>query len=83
MPAAVSIDDLGRLMQTAIGPKLAGLELTPDLRLADTGLTSLDLVEVVFAIEDHLGIELPTAQHDPQTLGELVDVVNATAARAR
>lgn len=77
---AVSIDDMRRLMREAVGAKLADTELSRELRLADTGITSLDLVEVVFAVEDHLGVELPPVERDPETFGDLLDYVNRLAA---
>ena len=53
--------------------------LKPEARLADLAISSLDLVEVMFALEDKFGIQLPfNANTDAsrfQTLGDLIGMV--------
>ena len=60
--------------------------LTPDLKLADLGLDSLGLVEVIFALEEAYDIQIPfspDARFDRLTLGEVaLQVVGLTAQRA-
>jgi acyl carrier protein len=54
-------------------------KLTPDASLADLNVSSLDMVEVMFALEDKFGIELPfnanTNASDFKTLGDVIALV--------
>ena len=54
-------------------------KLTPDVRLADLNVSSLDMVEVVFALEDRFGIQLPfnanTSSNEIQTVGDVIAMV--------
>jgi acyl carrier protein len=53
--------------------------LTPEAKLADLNVSSLDMVEVVFALEDKFGIELPfnanTSAGEFQTVGDVIAAV--------
>ena len=53
--------------------------LSLDVRLGDLTVSSLDMVEVVFALEDHFGIQLSfnanTSANDVQTVGDIVGLV--------
>jgi acyl carrier protein len=53
--------------------------LTPEANLSDLNITSLDMVEVIFALEDKLGIEMPfnanTNAGEFKTLGDIITVV--------
>lgn len=57
-------------------------KLVPDVNIADLGITSLDMVEIIFALEDKLGIELPfnanTSAQGFRTLGDVIAVVEKT-----
>jgi len=54
-------------------------KLKPDVSLADLQVSSLDLVEVMFALEDKFGIQLPfnanTNAGDFRTLGDVIAMV--------
>lgn len=54
-------------------------KLTPDAKLADLNVSSLDMVEVVFALEDKFGIELPfnanTNANEFETVGDVIKLV--------
>lgn len=58
--------------------------LAPDAKLADLGIASLDVIEIVFAIEDRLGVEIPFNANDTRTefvtVGDVLDAVRAVAA---
>jgi acyl carrier protein len=56
--------DIEEELRAIIGKKAASVTLTPDTRLADLGLDSLDLVEIVFEIEDKFRIQLPQGNTD-------------------
>jgi acyl carrier protein len=54
-------------------------KLVPEAKLSDLNISSLDMVEVVFALEDKLGIEMPfnanTNAQEFQTLGDVIAAV--------
>jgi acyl carrier protein len=53
--------------------------LKPEAKLSDLNVSSLDLVEVMFALEDKFGINLPfnanTNASDFKTLGDVIAMV--------
>ena len=49
-------------------------ELTEDTKLADVGLDSLAIVEIVMSCEDEFDIEVDP-DTNPATIGEFVDVI--------
>ena len=53
--------------------------LTLDAKVVDLGITSLDMVEIIFALEEKFGIELPfnanTNAEGFRTLGDVIAVV--------
>jgi len=60
-------------------------KLSLEAKVADLGITSLDMVEIIFALEDKLGIELPfnanTSAQGLRTLGDVIAVVEETLAK--
>jgi acyl carrier protein len=54
-------------------------KLTPAAKLSDLNVSSLDMVEVVFALEDKFGVQLPfnanTTAGDMQTVGDVIAMV--------
>lgn len=64
--------------------------VTPETRLADINIESLDLVEIVFEIEEHFKIEVPYNANKPNsgphleftTVGEVVEGVRSILAKA-
>ena len=54
-------------------------KLTRDAKLADLNVSSLDMVEVMFALEDKFGIELPfnanTNANEFETVGDVITLV--------
>jgi acyl carrier protein len=58
--------------------------VTDDLELATLGLSSLEVMELVYDAEDHLGIVVPEdALAEVTTVGELLAALDALAASAR
>jgi acyl carrier protein len=62
-------------------------KLTPDAKLSDLNVSSLDMVEVMFALEEKFGIELPfnanTSASDFETVGDVIASVEAQLAQKR
>lgn len=63
-------------------------KLTRETKLTDLDLQSIDIVELVFAIEEKFDIEVPYAPSDQnsagisfQTIGEIVDAVDGLVAK--
>jgi acyl carrier protein len=84
VPQAMSLGEVAAIVRGQLGAKLPDdAAVTESSTLKELGLSSLDLTEIYFAIEERVGTELdPTAAADVKTLGELVDVVNALVAQA-
>lgn len=58
-------------------------KLTSDVTLASLDIASLDVVSVLFAIEDKYGVEIPVETiSGAETLGQFVDVILAKVASA-
>ena len=60
-------------------------KLTPEAKLSDLNVSSLDMVEVIFALEDKFGIQLPfnanTSSNDIRTLGDVIALVEKQLAK--
>lgn len=53
-------------------------ELTGDTNLSDTGLDSLDIINLLFSIEERTGVQIPDAvivEENIKTLGQLSEFV--------
>ena len=51
-------------------------KVVPEALLADLGVDSLMMLELVFEFEDQLGIKLPHDLKSPQTVGEMVALMD-------
>lgn len=72
---------------TALVAQLQGIDvsgLTPASGLADAGLDSLAVAELLFSIEDAFGVHLGDmdVQDVPATLGQVVDLIDSKLATA-
>ena len=59
-----------------------------DMRVEEAGITSLDLMDIIFTIEERFGIEVPyhpnVDEHRMEKVGQLVDLIeDLVAARGR
>ncbi|WP_066269670.1 acyl carrier protein [Hydrogenophaga palleronii] len=52
-------------------------QVQPDAVLADLGVDSLMLAELMFEAEDRLGIEIPSDVQPPKTVAEMKAVIDA------
>jgi acyl carrier protein len=71
---AVSADDiLDVVAQEALVDKA---KLTPEATLESLGIASLDIISIVFALEDRFGIVLEQSEfEDVRTVGALVNLI--------
>ncbi|MEO1243554.1 MAG: phosphopantetheine-binding protein [Pseudomonadota bacterium] len=56
-------------------------ELTRDTEIADLGIDSFSVVEIIYEVEEKLGVEVPfNANENPfgdmKTVGDLIDALN-------
>ncbi len=58
---------------------VAEADVQPEALLADLGVDSLMLAELMFEAEDHLGTEIPSNQTPPNTVAEMVAIIEALA----
>jgi acyl carrier protein len=80
----IDVDVVARMIRAQVGDKLPSEEpIEATTEFDDLGVSSLDVSEVFFAIEDEVGIELdPVPASDATTVGGLVEVVNAQVCAA-
>lgn len=69
-----TLDDLKQLIHTSYG--IDPETLKPDAPLADYGLDSLALAELLFSIEDHFDLDLSEAPRDVNTLAGLAGLID-------
>jgi acyl carrier protein len=55
-------------------------EVTPEALLADLGVDSLMLAELMFEAEDRLGIEIPPDVQPPRTVADMQAVIDSLTA---
>lgn len=74
----ITIDDLARLIRQEMRGKLAkDVQIDASTRLDELGLSSLQVSEIVFTLEDEHGVEFdPAKAADAQTLGDLLALSN-------
>ncbi len=54
--------------------------IVPEALLADLGVESLMMLELIFECEDQLGIKLPEDLKTPKTVGEMVELMDGLIA---
>jgi len=74
----VTIEQITNLTRTKLSAaREAGLVLTEITTFEDLGVTSLELANFVFGLEDEFDVELdPSMAAEIKTVGDLVKVVN-------
>lgn len=55
-------------------------QVQPDALLADLGVDSLMLAELMFEAEDRLGIDIPSDTEPPKTVADMQAVIDALTA---
>lgn len=59
---------------------IEAVKVVPDALLADLGIDSLMMLELVFEFEDQLGVTLPDELESPKTVGEMVTLMDGLVA---
>lgn len=57
--------------------------VVPDAQLADLGVDSLMMLELMFEFEDHFGIKLSAETKTPASVGELVALMDGLIAEQK
>ncbi|MFF2407943.1 acyl carrier protein [Streptomyces sp. NPDC058092] len=74
----ITVDTVCTLIEKKLGNKAAGLSLDADTVFDSVGLSSLQIADIVYTIEDDAEIELdPSQAADVKTVGDLVKLVEA------
>jgi len=70
-------EEIREIMSEALGVKESQLQLDANLR-DDLGIDSLDAVELMMTLEDHLGIKIDeTKAQDLATIKDIVELVES------
>lgn len=82
MPDRIEVlERLRRIVPEKVGVDPALLQ--PDARLADIGIDSFSLIELVFIAEEEFGIRVPLDDLEVKTVGDVLDVVQKCMAIER
>jgi acyl carrier protein len=57
-------------------------KMTPDARLADIGIDSFSLIELVFMAEDEFGISIPVEGLKVKSVADVIDVIEQRLTKA-
>ncbi len=69
-----SIDLIREFLQDRLG--IGEDKIVPETPLAALGVDSLLVLEMMFAFEDHFGIKLSKNLKTPQTIGQMVSLMD-------
>lgn len=76
-----SIELIRNFLNTRQGVEPA--KILPETLLADLGVDSLMMLELIFEFEDQFGITLPEDLKSPRTVGEMVTLMDGLIARQK
>lgn len=72
-----SLELVQTFLENRLGVDPARVE--PAAELANLGVDSMMMLELMFEFETHLGIRLPSDLSSPQTVGDMLDMMNRLA----
>lgn len=77
----LTVEDTCEIIKAQLGGSLpVGTELNGDTNFDDLGLSSLQISDIIFSLEERLGTEFdPANAAEVQTISELVELANRTA----
>ncbi|UNS99111.1 acyl carrier protein [Streptomyces tubbatahanensis] len=77
----ITVDTVCALIAKKLGSKAADLTLGADTAFDSVGLSSLQIADIVYTIEDDAEVELdPSQAANVKTVGDLVELVETTRA---
>jgi acyl carrier protein len=75
----VTVDDVVRLINSKLNGRRCPVVLGPNAVLRDIGLSSLQIADVIYTIEDRLAVAFdPVQAADVATIGDLVALADKT-----
>lgn len=79
----ITVETVCALMAKKLGNKASGLTLDADTAFDSVGLSSLQIADIVYTVEDDAEIELdPSQAANVKTVGDLVKLVESTQTAA-
>lgn len=79
--AVITVATVSALIRKKLGRRAADITLDENMAFDSVGLSSLQIADIVYTIEDDAEIELdPSRAADVKTIGDLVRLVEATKA---
>jgi acyl carrier protein len=81
---AISRTDITGVVEALLIKRSGAMTIDADQNLTDAGLTSLDMVNLMLAIEDEFGIEIPQRQMTPANFRSIaaIEMLVSTLAMA-
>jgi acyl carrier protein len=77
----ITVDTVAALIRKKLRGRAAGITLDANTEFDSVGLSSLQIADIVYTIEDDAEIELdPSRAADVKTIGDLVVLVETTRA---
>ena len=73
-----SLELINKFLDTRLG--VAGGKVVPGAALADLGIDSLMMLELMFEFEDRFGIKLPQDLPSPRTVGDMATLMDGLIA---
>lgn len=75
----ITVETVCELISKKLGSKASSVTLGGETAFDQVGLSSLQIADIVYTIEDEAGIEFdPSQAANVKTVGDLVDLANAT-----
>lgn len=75
----ITVEEVCELIAKKLGSKSSSFTLNADTAFDEVGLSSLQIADIVYTIEDEAGIEFdPSKAASVKTVGDLVELAKAT-----
>lgn len=69
----MTLNKVAEIIAERIGKDVS--EITPDTKIEDLGLDSLDVAELMMQFEDEFGYEIELGENKAETVGDLVLII--------
>lgn len=69
----MTLNKVAEIIAERIGKDVS--EITPDTKIEDLGLDSLDVAELMMQFEDEFGYEIELGENKAETVGDLVSII--------